>query len=263
MKEIIRYSFLLVILGTSCAVHNPQEYENSDESALLPAGSADPVFVTSDRNGGWSNGGYYVHNNMWNSTKYSPCTETLYARSFDNWYVVARMNNNTGDGAVKTYPNVHKLYDSVPIGSFNSITSTFAETSPHVGIYNFAYDIWINGIASPGCTEIMIWNENFNQVPGGSYVQDVNFGGRTYKVYKRSNSGYIAFVPTANFTSGTMDLLEIMNWTIAKGWLSAKSTLNQICFGVEIVSTDDADATFGVSTFSIDADLKASMRHTP
>jgi len=263
MKEIIRYSVLLILLGSSCAVLNLQKYKNPDESALLLARGTDPVFVTSDRNGGWSNGGYYVHNNMWNSTKYSPCTESLYAWSFDNWHVVARMNNNTGDGAVKTYPNVHKNYDSVPIYSFNSITSTFAETSPHVGIYNFAYDIWINGIATPGCTEIMIWNENFNQVPGGSYVQDVSFGGRTYKVYKTSNSGYIAFVPTANFTSGTMDLLEIMNWTIAKGRLSAKSTLNQICFGVEIVSTDDADATFQVSTFSIDANLKASKGHTP
>ena len=263
MKEIVRYSVLLVLAGASCAVHNRQKDKNADEPALLPARCTDPVFVTSERNGGWPNGGYYVHNNMWNCTNYSPCTERLYACSFDNWHVVARMNNNTGDGAVKTYPNVHKNYDSVPIDSFDSITSTFAETSPQVGIYNFAYDIWINGIASPGCTEIMIWTENFKQVPGGSYVEDVRFGGRTYKVYKRSNSGYIAFVGTANFTSGTIDLLEIMNWTIAKGWLPAKSTLNQICFGVEIVSTDDADAKFGVSTFSIDASLKASKGRTP
>lgn len=262
MKEIVRYSILFVLLGFSCAVLNPQENKNPGEADILTDHGTDPVFVTSDRNGGWSNGGYYVHNNMWNSTKYSPCTETLYAWSFDNWHVVARMNNNTGDGAVKTYPNVHKDYDSVPIASFSSITSTFAETSPHVGIYNFAYDIWINGITSPGCTEIMIWSENFNQVPGGSYVQDVSFGGRTYKVYKTSNSGYIAFVTTANFNSGTIDLLEIMNWTIARGWLSAKSILNQICFGVEIVSTDDTNATFRVSTFSIDASLKPSKGHT-
>jgi hypothetical protein len=263
MKEIIRYSVLLVLLGSSCVVHNPKKSKNTDESARLLARGIDPVFVTSDRNGGWSNGGYYVHNNMWNSTRYSPCTQTLYAWSFDNWHVVARMNNKTGDGAVKTYPNVHKDYDSVPIGSFNSVTSAFAETSPHVGIYNFAYDIWINGIASPGCTEIMIWTENFNQVPGGSYVQDVTFGGRTFKVYKRSKSGYIAFVPTADFTSAALDLLEIMNWTIAKGWLPASSTLNQICFGVEIVSTDDTYATFQISTFSIDANLKDSRGYTP
>ena len=101
------------------------------------------------------------------------------------------------------------------------MTSRFAETSPHVGIYNVAYDLWINGIATPGCTEIMIWTENFKQVPGGRYVQDVTFGGRRYKVYKTAGgSGYIAFVATTNFTSGTVDLLDIMKWTIAKGWLS-------------------------------------------
>jgi hypothetical protein len=222
-------------------------------AALLAARADDPEFVTSDPNGGKSVGGYYVHNNLWNSAKYSPCTSTLHARSYDDWYVVTRMNNKTGDGAVKTYPNVHKDYDRVPVGSFDSITSRFAETSPHVGLYNVAYDIWINGIATPTCTEIMIWTDNFNQTPGGRYVQDVTFGDRRYKVYKSANSRYIAFVAAADFTSGTVDLLGILKWTIAKGWLPADSTLNQICFGVEMVSTDDADATFRVSAFSIDA----------
>ena len=77
-------------------------------AALLVTGAANPMFVTSDPNGGWPDGGYYVHNNMWNSAKYSPCTSALYAWSRDNWYVVTRMNNKTGDGAVKTYPNVHR-----------------------------------------------------------------------------------------------------------------------------------------------------------
>jgi hypothetical protein len=225
-------------------------------TALLATGASNPGFVTSDPNGGWSNRGYYVHNNMWNSAKYSPCTSTLHASSPDNWYVVARMNNKKGDGAVKTYPNVHKDYASAPIDSFESITSSFVETSPHVGIYNFAYDIWINGIASSGCTEIMIWTDNFHQVPGGKYMQDVTFGGQAYKVYKRSSSGYIAFVATTNLTSGTVNLLEIVKWAIAKGWISSKPTLNQICFGVETVSTDDADATFRVTAFSIDAKLR-------
>jgi hypothetical protein len=228
-------------------------------TALLAASAANPVFVTSEPNGGWADGGYYVHNNMWNSAKYSPCTSTLYAWSRDNWYVVARMNNNRRDGAVKTYPNVHRDYPSVPIGAFDAITSSFAETSPRVGIYNFAFDLWINGIASPGCTEIMIWTENFNQMPGGRYVQDVTFGGGSYKVYKTPNSRYIAFVAAANFSSGTVDLLDIMNWSMAKGWISSQSTLNQICFGVEIVSTDDQDARFQVTAFSIDAKLRPTL----
>ena len=231
-------------------------------AALLVMGAANPIFVTSDPNGGWPDGGYYVHNNMWNSAKYSPCTSALYAWSRDNWYVVTRMNNKTGDGAVKTYPNVHRDYSSVPTDSFDSITSSFAETSPHIGIYNFAYDIWINGIARPGCTEIMIWTENFNQVPGGKYIQDVTFGSQTYKVYRNPGSGYIAFVATTNFTSGTVNLLDLMKWAVAKGWFSSKSTLSQICFGVEIVSTDDADATFRVTAFSIDAKLRSRLNPT-
>jgi len=105
-------------------------------ATLLVINAADPVFVTSDPNGGWSTNGYYVHNNMWNSAKYSPCTSTLHAWSCDNWHIVTRMNNETGDGAIKAYPNVHRDYDRVPIGSFDSITSSFAETSPRVGIYN-------------------------------------------------------------------------------------------------------------------------------
>jgi hypothetical protein len=87
-------------------------------------------------------------------------------------------------------------------------------------------------------------------------VQDVTFGNQTYKVYQRSSSGYIAFVAVTNFTSGTVNLLDMMNWTIARGWLSRTSTVNQICFGVEMVSTDDADARFEVLAFSIDAKLK-------
>jgi hypothetical protein len=177
------------------------------------------------------------------------------------------MNHKTGDGAVKTYPNVHKDFDRVPVHSFESITSRFEETSPHVGIYNVAYDLWLNGIATRGCTEIMIWTENFHQVPGGRHVQDVTFSNRRYKVYRTPKGGgatgnYIAFVATPDFTSGTIDLLEIIRWTIAQGWLPDNSTLSQICFGVEMVSTDDADATFRVSDFSIDVKRKPAPDRT-
>jgi hypothetical protein len=207
-----------------------------------------PVFMTSDTNGGWSNGGYYVHNNMWNSSA-GLGPETLYACSYNNWYVVSNQTNSAG--AVKTYPNVHKDYSNVPISSFNVITSTFAESSPHVGIYNVAYDIWTNGVATSGSTEFMIWTENFNQRPAGSKVMTTPFGGRTYDVWKTSDNHYIAFVPTIVFTSGTVDLLEMLKWAMTQGWLPSNSTLGQICFGIEIVSTNGSNATFYVTDFSI------------
>lgn len=220
---------------------------------LIGAGS--PAFVTSDPNGGWASGGYYVHNNLWNRAQYDPCTSTLTAWSHDQWQVVTRMNNRTGDGAVKTYPNVHRNYNHVPIAAFESLTSRFAATAPGVGIYNVAYDLWINGIATPGCTEIMIWTENRNQVPGGRYAREATFGDHRFKVYRRPAGNYLAFVATTNFNAGTVDLLAMLKWTISQGWLPATSTVSQVCFGIEMVSTDDTDATFRVSAFSIDGRL--------
>jgi hypothetical protein len=209
---------------------------------------AQPVFVTSDPNGGWSDGGYYVHNNMWNSAA-GLGPETLSACSYHSWFVVSNQTNNAG--AVKTYPNVHKDYNDVPISSFNRIASSFAETSPHVGIYNVAYDIWMNGVATSNSIELMIWTENYKQVPAGQNVMTATLGGRTYDVWKTQDSHYLAFVPKAVFTSGTVDILEIFKWTMAQGWLPAGSTLGQICFGVEIVYTGGGNATWQFTDFSI------------
>ena len=208
-----------------------------------------PKFVTSDPNGGWNLAPYFVYNNAWNASSYS-VSQTLYACSYSNWYVVATMNNNSGDGAVKTYPNSHRDFDSNPaINSFHSITSTFAETSPHAGIYEDAYDIWLNGIANPGSTEVMIWNDNHGQAPSGSLQGTATFGGRTYSVWKQGT--YVAFVAKRNFTSGTMDLLAFFKWIMAKGWIPANSTLGQVDYGAELVSTNGRPATFSFSNFAV------------
>ena len=109
--------------------------------------------------------GFYVDADTWNIANYQ-VSQTLYICDYNNWYVVANMNNDSGDGAVKTYPDVHEDFDSAPaISSFATIASTFAHTAPHVGIYEFAYDIWLNGVATNGSTEVMIWTDNYNQVP--------------------------------------------------------------------------------------------------
>jgi hypothetical protein len=50
-----------------------------------------------------------------------------------------------------------------------------------------------------------------------------------------------------------------MNSASTKGWFYSKSTLNQICFGFETVSTDDTEAKFQVSAFSIDTKSKPAL----
>lgn len=195
--------------------------------------------------------GFYVDTDTWNAAKYT-VSQTMYVCDYDNWYVVAKMDDSAGDGAVKTYPNVHMDFNSAPaISSFTSISSTFGHVGPHVGIYEFAYDMWLNGVASANSTEVMIWTDNFNQVPSGSVQETITFDGQSYQVYK--SGSYIAFVAMTNMTSGTLNLLAFFNHVISKGWVPTTSTLGAIDYGVELVSTNGLGATFAVNAFSLNA----------
>jgi len=60
-------------------------------------------------------------------------------------------------------------------------------------------------------------------------------------------------VAETNFTSGTMDLLAFFDWVIAQGWMPANSTLGQVDYGAELVSTNGAPATFTFTNFSVTA----------
>ena len=240
--------------GTADASSDGKVSSSSEDGSDGGAGSSsctDPAFVTSSPSGIWLNAGYYVFNNMWN-TAAGPGPQTLYACSYHSFYVVSDQTDDAG--AVETYPNVQMNFNDVPIRSIHTATSTFAETSPHVGIYEDAYDIWLNGVATKGSNQIMIWVDNYNRVPTGSQVATTTLGGRTYDVWKTSDNSYIALVSTVTFSSGSVDLLEIFVWTISQGWLPSSSTLGQIDFGVEIVSTGGANATYQFSDFSIATD---------
>jgi hypothetical protein len=224
-------------------------------SPAAAATCSNPRFRTSSPNGMWNNGGYIVHNNMWNVSGYK-VTETLSACSYRNWYVRANANNSKGDGAVKTYPNVHKDFHNWSTGkeprlkSFKTIRSTFSARTPHVGIYDTAYDIWLNGV--PGRNEVMVWTDNYRQVPSGSVVaRGLTFGGHTWKVYATGGNRYIAFVPSTRLTTGTLRLRAMLAWLVSHGRISPNSTLGQICYGFEIVSTGGKRATFKVDDFSV------------
>ena len=152
-----------------------------------------PEFSTSEPDGGWSDGGYYVHNNMWNADEAGP--ETLLACAYDNWYVDSTQPSST---SVKTYPNVHKDINNLngnPFNDYSVIRSTFAARGPGVGIYDVAYDVWLNGVGDgDGITELMVWTENVKQVPSGDKLTTYTAGGFTYDVWA-DEDGYVIRVP--------------------------------------------------------------------
>ncbi len=207
---------------------------------VLPMNPSDPQDgITLDK--------YYITNDTWNASGFN-ITQTMYICNYNNWYVTA--GNMSEAGGVKTYPNVHEDFNNVPISSFKTVSSTFASTSPpQSDIYDAAYDIWINDQA----IEVMIWNNSWNKnerlTPGGSKQATVSFGGRSYDVYK--DNGYIAFVATTPFDSGTIDLLQIFKYITTQGWIASNATLSQIDYGIELISTNNQNATFKVTNFSI------------
>jgi hypothetical protein len=186
---------------------------------------------------------------MWNIGKYPSLRETLEACSHASWNVTATADNSSGNGEVKTYPNVHKDFSAPAWSSFKTMTSTFAAKGPGVGIYNIAYDIWMNGV--PGNREIMIWTENHNQRPAGDIVGSLTVSGITWDVWATNNNGYLAFTPKSPLASGNLDIKAFIDYLVAHGRVPANSTLGQVCFGVEIVSTDGKPATFNFTDFSL------------
>src|SRR6185312_10945607 len=61
---------------------------------------------------------FYVDTDTWNAAGYT-VAQTMYICDYDNWYVVAKMDNSKNDGAVKTYPNVHMDFNAAPaVSSF-------------------------------------------------------------------------------------------------------------------------------------------------
>jgi hypothetical protein len=220
-----------------------------------------PRFVTS----GWeghSFGKYYADSDMWNAAGYK-VSQHMRVCSPGNWSVTATADNSNGDGAVKTYPNVHRDYHNWSNGheprlsSFRSMRTQFASRSPHIGIYNGAYDIWMNGVADGDSTEVMIWTDNHRQVPSGSVVKrGLRFSHRTWRLYATSDHSYLAYLPNKPLPTGTIALKARLGYLISHGFLARGSTVGQVCFGYEIVSTNGSSHRFKVDRFSVSSSRK-------
>jgi len=215
---------------------SPLDATMSDDSDAPPSSGdedvdasmcEDAAFSTPTPFGIWNDvddAGYNVFNNVWDTD----------AGPGPNYYTRA------GDASV-----------GAPLGSFEAITSTFAEVGPDVGVYEFAYDIWMNGIADASSSQILIWVDNVNRVPAGSLLTTTSLDGRMYEVWTTPDNAAIVLKSTTPFAQGTVDLFKIINWAMDESLLRSDSTVWQIDFGVEIESTGGQNATFQVEDFSI------------
>lgn len=230
----------------------------------------DPVHTWSTHDGGLPLSGagvgdgkdYYGHPNVWNDN--GKITATMGLCSFHSWYVDVAATG-TGDGAVLAYPNTHKDWHDWGTGaepridSFDRIPTKFAATGPTDGSWNLGYDAWLNGVAVPGSTEVMIWNRWRGERSMAGFadkVDTVTIGGRAWDVYTTTSSidwHYVAFLAVDQFDAGSFDFKHFTDYMMANGLLRADSTLGAIDYGVEMVGSAGRTLHFDVTDFQVDA----------
>jgi len=203
-----------------------------------------------------------VYDNQWSCSGNSACLdETVHVCNAGSWYVTSNLAaNNT---AVLTYISTQVNFPQLALSTFTSITSTFSEVSPHdatsvsstFGDYEAAYDVFFG---PNNDNEIMVWVDNNGQTPGGGWNAQktgVVIGGTTFDVYFNGSTTY--WLAQKNFTSGTVDLLSIFQYTTGTlhNFDATKTTgaLSQIQFGWELCSTNGVAETFYLDELTVDA----------
>lgn len=255
-----------------------------------PAGGTCTAPITSitGPNATWNNpatdptGIWWVDNDPWSG---SAGPQTVHICNPSSWYATSQQTDLQGQ--VETYPNTEydvggrdngPGYSTVPISKWNTITSTFNETSPSSGaLYDASYDIWTNYWSD----ETMIWNQwSANTTDGPGYwgqcaepgpnqndcvsttgngaaypSAQVTLGGVSYHFLALGSKAdcsatgeqaceYIFFRDT-QVTSGSVDLLGAWNYEVANGYAKASDTPDELEYGVEVT------ATTGTQTFSL------------
>ncbi|PWI11123.1 hypothetical protein DIZ27_06855 [Streptomyces sp. NWU339] len=169
-----------------------------------------------------------LYNNIWGS---GVCNQCVWVNSGTNWGTWADHPNTDG---IKSYPNARKAVNK-PIDSLDSLTSSY-NIRPVRGAYNTSYDIWDTDYDY----EIMLWVNQYGPVgPLGSPQGTVSLGGHTWNVYKGDNGAnqVFSFLRTSNSTSGTVNILPILDWIKdTKGWMG-NETIGDVQFGYEITSS--------------------------
>jgi len=203
----------------------------------------------------YTENGYNLYTDEWGASS-GGC---LYANSSTNWWYVA--NYPSSGSGVQAYPDTEISLGNANLSSLSSVTSSFnVSVSGSAPYYDAAYDLWTNG----NVDEVMVWEDwngdgpiassyNCNQlgVSGCPFATNVSVGDSTYDVFQ-GNTGHnvVSFLRTSKTTSGSENLLALMNWLASQGKLISQ-TFSTADFGFEIGDTDGGSGTFTVNSYSL------------
>jgi hypothetical protein len=199
----------------------------------------------------------YVNNNSLGSPM-GP--QELWVNSASNWGIHTDQPSATGE--VLSYPD-EQILQYVSISSLTSLYANWNISVPDTRAddYEAAYDIWIqdNGNATDwnNNTELMIWTYNHRHNPPlGSVVRRVTISyDQKFTMWANGgkDKGNVTYtlVQDTNTTSGTTNILAVLRWLIANGWIPRTAGLNDVEFGWEICSTGGVYQNFVVNDYHL------------
>lgn len=203
----------------------------------------------------------YIGNNVWHPV--AGWAQSVYATDPGDWYVRADMP--AGNSAVVSYPSVGANYGETsgaptPLSDYTSLSSSFSEDMNATrGTSAWAaYDIWLGrGTSTSFDYEVMIQHDFASNGPC-SAVATASFGGTGGVPVQRWNlctfgTELVWKLAGGNEHSGTVDILAMLKWLAAHGYVPANAGLFLIGYGWEICSTGGHPERFQVSDFSVTA----------
>ena len=173
------------------------------------------------------------------------------------------MNVPASNTSVVAYPGVWTPYSEETISSFHDIYSSFAANSDESSntSTDIGFDMWFNDWND----EVMIQTKEINRqvCTGSEILATVQFGGTngvpvntwnlcifdTERIWQITGTGNVY-----GFTSGSVDILAMLNYLMSHGHLPPSTTMTAIAYGFEVVTTTGKDETFSMTNFSITQD---------
>lgn len=149
--------------------------------------------------------------------------------------------------------------------------TTDIDIGGRTGAFNVAYDLWLTdtpgGGATSICTEVMVWLHTGYFPPSGQKVAAFQGDGFVADVYLHEvNPGtqyswrYIAFAIQGDRLDGTIDLDEMLQFLVRKGYVGADKYLTGVELGPEIqrgegfMDLHSLDFTYGRYAITYGAD---------
>jgi hypothetical protein len=200
----------------------------------------------------YTENGYNLYTDEWGASS----GQCVYANSSTNWWSVADYPDGT---SVQAYPDTEIGLGNVNLSSLSAVNSSFNFSVPSGASFDAAYDLWTNN----NVDEVMVWEDWNNNGPiassyscnqlgvnGCPFATNVSIDGVNYDVFQGyTNHNVVSFLRISKTTSGSVNLLDLMNWLANEGKLTSK-TFSTADFGFEITKTEGSQQ-FTVKSYSL------------